>query len=303
MKTPGAPLAAGHGARRNPTIGFVGAGRIATALAPAMNRLGWPVSAVASRSPSSAARLVASIPGCQAAPTPQAAADRAEIVFLTVPDDAIRQVCSAIDWRPGLAAVHCSGAWGIELLSAAADQGAATGAFHPLQTFAGADAPLSGVSVAIDAEEALRGLLERLASDLGCYPFALPPEARAIYHASATFAGNYLVTLLASAASLWASFAPGEALPALLPLVKTTLANVEALGPARALTGPLARADVDTVRRHLGALSQAAPELADLYRRLGLTTLRLAAAGGGYPQDKAETLRAIFQSSSGGRTE
>jgi predicted short-subunit dehydrogenase-like oxidoreductase (DUF2520 family) len=105
----------------------------------------------------------------------------------------------------------------------------------------------------------------------------LPGGARPLYHASAAFASNYLVTLLAAAARLWQPLGGSEpqALEALLPLVRTTLDNVERTGTANALTGPISRGDVRTVRRHLKALAHDAPDLLPLYRELGSQTLPL----------------------------
>src|SRR5204863_296524 len=82
------------------------------------------------------------IPGCRALATPQAVADAADLVLLTVPDDAIRAVADGVRWRPGVAAVHCSGAAGLDVLAAAAAAGAAVGSCHPLQSFADAAAAL-----------------------------------------------------------------------------------------------------------------------------------------------------------------
>ncbi|HLQ33423.1 MAG TPA: DUF2520 domain-containing protein [Chloroflexota bacterium] len=258
-------------------IGFVGAGRLASVLAPALRRAGYDVPAIASRTFDEAQQLAHKLPGTHAVPAPQAVADAVDLVFLTVPDDAIAEAAGAIRWRPGMAAVHCSGAASLELLTSAAEQRAQTGAFHPLQTFVAGQADLAGVTVAIEASGDLLGTLAAMAEALGCRPLQLPPGAKPLYHASSALAGNYLVTLLAQAARLWQPFGCSEAdaLGALLPLVKTAVANVERLGAKAALTGPIARGDAGTVRRHLQALEQEAPDLIPLYCELGLKTLPL----------------------------
>jgi predicted short-subunit dehydrogenase-like oxidoreductase (DUF2520 family) len=117
----------------SPTIGVIGAGRIGTALAWGLARKGYAVAAVASRSPASAERLAAGIPGCRAMPDPQGVVDSVALVLLTVPDDAIASTCAGLNWRPGQAAVHCSGATELAALAPAASSGAHTGGFHPLQ--------------------------------------------------------------------------------------------------------------------------------------------------------------------------
>jgi len=260
-------------------LAFVGAGRLARVLAPALQARGYSVLAVASRSLSSAQELAGRLPDAQALTAMSAAAAEADIVFLTVPDDAIGDVAARIAWRKGQAAVHCSGALELDVLDAAARAGARTGCFHPLQTFASEAAPLAGFTVAIEsADEGLAGTLSAMAEALGCRPFRVPAGKKALYHAAAAMASNYLVTLLAEAAGLWWSMGQSrqDALQALLPLVQTTLANVERLGPEAALTGPIARGDAGTVRRHLHALEEAAPDVLPLYKELGRCTLGLA---------------------------
>jgi predicted short-subunit dehydrogenase-like oxidoreductase (DUF2520 family) len=275
-------------------IGFVGAGRLASVLAPALARAGYRVAAVASQARQDAEALAERLPGARAQPTPQAVAEAADLVFLTVPDDAIAAVAGSIRWRPDSAAVHCSGAFGLELLVTPGSQGAATGSFHPMQTFASNDAELAGVTVAIEATGGLLGTLNDVARALGCRLIELPPGSKSLYHASAAFAGNYLVTMLAQAARLWQPFgaSEAEALAALLPLAKTAIANVERLGPTAALTGPIARGDAGTVRRHLDGLDAAAPDLVPLYRELGLKTLPMTSLS---DAEKAE-LQSILSS-------
>lgn len=261
-----------------PRIGIIGAGRVAAVLAPALAQAGYEVVAVASRQPDSARALAARIAGCRAVGSAQEVADAADLVFLTVPDEGIAQVAGSLNWRLGMAAVHCSGAAGLEPLSSAAQQGADVGSFHPLQTFAGVEVPLAGVTVAIEATGALLASLDRMALALDCRPIQLPEGARALYHASATIASNYLVTLLRQAARLWEPLgcSESEALATLLPLVKTTVANIESVGLRSSLTGPIARGDSGTVGQHLQALRNNAPDLVEMYRELGRKTLPLA---------------------------
>ena len=271
-------------------IGFIGTGRLAHALAPAIAAAGYQVVPLLLQHPGpllpQRERLGEG--------SSQSIADLADLVFLAVPDGAISEVADSIHWREGQFAVHCSGAGGLDLLSQAAAQGAQTGSFHPLQTFAtGQPANLDGVTVAIEADEPLAGTLEGLARDLGCYALRLPAGAKPLYHASAAMAGNYVVSLVAQAARLWQAFgfSQEQALAALLPLVRTTVDNLGRLGPAAALTGPVARGDTSTVCGHLDALSAQAPEVVDLYRQLALAALTLA----DLDPDRAGQLRTILQ--------
>jgi predicted short-subunit dehydrogenase-like oxidoreductase (DUF2520 family) len=105
------------------------------------------------------------------------------------------------------------------------------------------------------------------------------PELKPLYHAGAVFASNYVVSLMAVAVRMLeeAGIGPEAATGALLSLARATLDNIEAAGPAGALTGPIARGDVATLRRHLSALTHAD---AELYRAMGRETLRLARQAG-----------------------
>src|SRR6266704_2663448 len=116
------------------TLGFIGAGRVGTGLAMGFAQAGVEVVAVASRSAASAQELAVRIPGARVC-APQEVADRVDLVFLTVPDDAIEAVASRIEWRAGSACVHCSGAVDLEVLKKAVADGALAGGFHPLHMF------------------------------------------------------------------------------------------------------------------------------------------------------------------------
>src|SRR3989442_732504 len=138
------------------TLGFIGAGRVGTGLAKGFARAGRDVVAVASRSIASARALARRVRGARAC-APQEVADRADLVFLTVPDDAIEPVASGIRWRAGSACVHCSGAADLDMLKKAAADGALTGGFHPLHMFGEpGESPdaLSGSAIALAGPEA-----------------------------------------------------------------------------------------------------------------------------------------------------
>src|SRR5215831_14103442 len=160
---------------KNPRLGIVGAGRVGTGLALCFARAGYRIVAVASRSAASARRLARRVRGARAV-SPQEVADASDLVFLSVPDDAIEAVASRIRWRTETACVHCSGAGDLDLLAKAAADGARTGGFHPLRMFGepGKSFELSGCAVAIAGAEPLAKELARLARALGARPLALP---------------------------------------------------------------------------------------------------------------------------------
>jgi predicted short-subunit dehydrogenase-like oxidoreductase (DUF2520 family) len=280
-------------------IGFIGAGQLATPLAWSLARSGFCVVGAASRSQASARRLVASIPDARAYDDAQRLVDDADLVLIAVPDDAIAAAAAALRWRARHSVVHCSGATEVSALAAAAAAGASTGGFHPMQSFTSAEAAmrsLPGCTVGIEAEGALLGTLESMAKALGCHPIRLPAGARALYHASGSFASSFLVGLLNDALDLWSAFGVDreDAFRALLPLMKGTVAAIEASGPVRSLAGPIARADVGTVERHVEALGAHAPHLLSTYLEIARRSLPIAAAKGGASQAKLAELEALL---------
>jgi predicted short-subunit dehydrogenase-like oxidoreductase (DUF2520 family) len=118
-----------------------------------------------------------------------------------------------------------------------------------------------------------------------------------LYHAAAVFACNYMVTLVKLATDLWQTFniPPQKATQALLPLLKGTIHNIETVGIPQCLTGPIARGDTGTIRKHLDALNHKAPQLVATYRELGLQTIPIAVAKGRINNSQAQELEAILE--------
>lgn len=206
------------------------------------------------------------------------ACDGAEVALLCVPDGQIPAACERVAAHvPPLRFVgHTSGASGPKELAAATEAGAEAFSLHPLQTVPDRGSSLADAPAAISGSTpAALAVAGSLAEALGMRPFEVPEEARAAYHAAASIASNFLVALEESAAELLsrAGIEDGHAL--LTPLVLRTAANWAEHGEA-ALTGPIARGDEETVRRHLRALAEAAPELEPLYEALAERTRALA---------------------------
>jgi predicted short-subunit dehydrogenase-like oxidoreductase (DUF2520 family) len=240
-------------------VGVVGAGRLGTALSAALRAAGVEVEGPARRG---------DVPrGCAA-------------IVLCVPDGEIPAAARAVAGAAPFVG-HTSGA---TPLAALAPAGAAAFGMHPLQTFAaGADPKAfegSSCAVAGATPEAL-ALAADLARVLGMTPFEIDDEGRAAYHAAASVASNFLVTLGAAAEriAVAAGLEPQQARELLAPLVRRTAENVAALGPERALTGPVARGDERTIEAQRQAVEDAAPELLDLFDELVRQTRALASRG------------------------
>lgn len=280
-------------------IGFVGAGKVAQTLAAAFSAAGHHVGSVCSRSDANLSPFHARCPAAARLGSPQDVADNSSIVFLTVSDDAISQVCADISWAPGTAVVHCSGATEVSALVTARDAGAFAGGFHPMQMFANPDVALAGLpgcTVGIEADEALLGPLEALARSIGCVPLSLPAGVRPLYHASAYYVGPFLIALLKEGANLWAHFGASErqAMEALLPLLRGTVAAVQDAGLARGMGGCVARGDMGTIQKHLASLQHLESAAADLYRELALRNVPLALERGTINSGRARQIEALL---------
>jgi predicted short-subunit dehydrogenase-like oxidoreductase (DUF2520 family) len=235
-------------------LAVVGRGRLGTALAAALTDAGYAVDGPLGRAADGA---------------------EADAVLLCVPDHEIARAAAAV--RPGPPVGHCSGATGLDPL-------APHEAFslHPLMTVTrqGASFAGAGAAVAGSTPRAL-ALAIRLAAALGMDPVAVADEDRAAYHAAASIASNFLVTLEAAAERLASEVGVERRL--LVPLVRATVENWAALGGREALTGPIARGDEETVDRQRAAIEARAPELLDLYDALVEATKGVA-AGAEEPQ-------------------
>lgn len=277
------------------SVGWIGTGRLARALATRAHDAGVRTVAVANRSAAPAAGL-AQATGAKAVDA-QGVADAADWVFVTVPDDAIPGVVCNVRWRPGQLVLHCSGAGERNLLDAARQAGAETASFHPLFLFAGLpdDAErLGGASIAIDADAPHDAALASFALRLGCTPLKVRAGQRALYHAGANYAASFLLCALHEAATLWeaAGIDRDAAVAAMWPLVDGTLAAARARGLAGALAGPVSRGDGGVIDKHLQALDALGADHATLYAALTRRALALAAERGAPSADVLSELAA-----------
>ncbi len=268
-------------------LGFIGAGRVGTALATALAERGYHITAVASRSHASAARLAGKIYKCQIC-TPQQVAENADTIFITTPDASIATVAASITWQPHHQVIHCSGAYSLELLAVPQEHGAMVGSLHPLQSFADvmqAQVNLPGSFFAIEGEGILLSFLKGVVAALDGTSIMLQGKDKVLYHIAAVFASNYMATLLQLSVNLWQSFVepiePEQVITALMPLLQGTINNINRIGLPQALTGPISRGDEETINKHLRSLQESMPTLVELYKELGRQTIPIASAKGG----------------------
>jgi len=263
-----------------PTVGIIGPGRAGVGLALALALAGHEVLLYGRRKKAVPEPLTLTV-GPADSPPPAWIA-QAGVLILAVRDDAIRFLAESLARagavRPDQVVLHLSGVQGQEALAPLLSSRAALGSLHPLQTIAAAErAPerLKGAWAAVEGMPRAVQAAEGLARALGLRPFRIPSEAKPIYHAGAVFASNYFVVVEAVAQRLLclAGLADSEAWQALRPLVAGTFDNLTEHGPLAALTGPVARGDTATLRRHIECLSR---DDSLLYRALGRAALELA---------------------------
>lgn len=203
-----------------------------------------------------------------------------KVVLICVPDSSITGVAQSIARAGSLPRFtgHTSGATTLEPLAAAQSEGAFS--LHPLQTVPDGDSDLSGCPCATAGSTgAAAGLASDLGIGLGMEPFAIAESDRALYHAAASIASNFLVTLEQTASGLLDDLGVERSREVLAPLVQRSLDNWRERG-AQALTGPISRGDEATVSRHRAALAKSRPELVGLYDTMAERTRDLARAAG-----------------------
>ena len=279
-----------------PVIGIVGAGAVGTALGVALSRAGWPIHAVASRDANRREHFRSLVEVSRAFVDPEPLVEEVELIILTVPDDVIAPLASGLRMYGGQAMIHTSGVLGAEVLSPAMAAGTQIGSFHPLVAFADTEravASLHGATIAIEADDQLAAMLASMAEALGATPVRLASGSKAAYHAAAVLAAGGFVALLDAIAELGrvAGLDEAGALAIYGPLIEGTLSNARALGIRAALTGPITRGDLGTLRAHLVALRAHAPDVLDLYVAAGRREIELAEGRGTLAPETALAMR------------
>ena len=270
------------GARR---IGVIGAGRVGAVLAAALRAAGHDVVAAAGESDASRRRIDALLPGVPAA-KPTDVARASDLLLLTVPDDMLSNVVTMLSAsgaiHAGQVVVHTSGRHGLAVLEPARAVGARTVALHPAMTFTGTEVDLprlTGCVFGVTAGEDDRALAESLVADLGGTPMWVREDHRTLYHAGLAHGANHLVTLVAEAMEILSAAGAADPAATLRPLLTAALDNALEDGDA-ALTGPIVRGDVETVRAHVADLRTTAPQTLPSYVAMARATLDRAVTDG-----------------------
>jgi predicted short-subunit dehydrogenase-like oxidoreductase (DUF2520 family) len=264
-----------------PRIAIVGPGRLGGALALGLTQAGYVISEIVSRNTAPSkrkARELARRVQARASSNENARLD-ADLVWFCVPDREIgaasRRVASVVDWKKKIV-FHSSGALASDELKALRHRGASVASVHPMMTFVGGSIPsLKGVAFAIEGDAAAVRRARTIAKNLGGQAFIIRKQHKAAYHAWGSFVSPLLVAALVTGEKLarTAGLSAAEARRKMMPIVRQTLVNYEALGPAGAFSGPIVRGDAEIVRKHLQVLRRV-PEASDVYLALARAALR-----------------------------
>ncbi len=290
-------------------VGVVSAGRVGAVLGAALTAAGHIVVATSGVSDRSVRRAEELLPGVPLL-APDEVVRRADLVLLAVPDDAlaglVRGLAAAGAVRAGQIVAHTCGAHGVSVLAPATEQGVLPLALHPVMTFTGRTedvARLAACGFGVTAlDEPGWSVGEALVVEMGAEPVRVPEAARPLYHAALAHGANHLAVLVRDAADAlrrsgieWGGAGSPERM--LGPLLSAALDNALRHGD-RALTGPVARGDLDTVEAHLRVLDEQAPELARSYRAMAHRTADRASAAGLVDDDTADAVRAALYDNS-----
>jgi predicted short-subunit dehydrogenase-like oxidoreductase (DUF2520 family) len=267
-----------------------------------LKNAGYKVIAIADKSPAALKRALPYTSG-KAFRKPQEAAQEADCILITTPDDAISSACQEIalcQAIKGKFVFHMSGAGGLDLLESANKAGAAIASIHPLQSFSSIDQAIKNIPgsyFGITADKKAQLPAKDIVRDLGGIPLFISSGQKPLYHAAACLASNYLVSLMNAVESIYRAIGLNEkdAKTAYLPLVYGSLKNIEKSGSISSLTGPIARGDFGTINKHIMAINKNLPQYSSLYSSLGLITVKVAQQKGTLNAGQAKKMNAILK--------
>ncbi|MDD8019159.1 MAG: DUF2520 domain-containing protein [Bacteroidota bacterium] len=264
-------------------ITIIGAGAVGRSIAAALLRGGAAINGIYSRSSQSALLLAKKI-HCKNFGTVDDIKSVQGVIIAAVPDSQIKSVARRLvliqKSFKNVIVLHTSGALASDELDILKRKGAATGSFHPMQTFPTfKTTTLKNIWCAAEGDLRARKIARDIATTCGASSFEISKEAKVLYHTAGIFASNYLVTLLSivEEIALKVKITQSDVWKIYRPIIESTLRNGMETSPAEALTGPIARGDADTINKHLQTLSKKKLDhLVPLYSVLGIETARLA---------------------------
>ncbi|MEX2574987.1 MAG: Rossmann-like and DUF2520 domain-containing protein [Balneolaceae bacterium] len=280
-------------------VSVIGPGAVGSSLAEALSEAGYKIKSVFTRNPNKS-RGYSHRADVTYLLSDMEWTNLGDLIFITTPDDFISDVAETLSGIPGnwkdRMVVHCSGLLTSDELADVSKKGALTASFHPLQTFTGqsGENAFQDISISVEGDEKAVSALQDIVSDLQSRPVLLNKEQKSMLHVSAVFLSNYMVALGSISDKLIRTAIPDADLTLLKPLLLQTASNLSGNPPAEALTGPLARGDSRTVRKHLRLLSDY-PEFLKVYKILGQVSLHLAEKSESLTDLKMQELKSLLE--------
>lgn len=284
-------------------IGIIGPGRVGSAFALGLFNAGWEISAVFGRRPEFLQDLAHKV-RARIAPSIAQVIAEADLIFLTIPDDLVggfaQEISKISKTLVDKIFFHTSGVLEAGILEPIRKRGGIIGSIHPLQTFADRDTGwknLPGSWFALDGDEKALSQGEELVQALCGKSFSLTQGTKPLYHTAACIAANYLVTLEYISAQLFRLCGvQEESFYAIFgPLIEKAVENIKNKGAPNALTGPVSRGDLGTVRLHLEKLQDQAPEFVGFYQVMLQHTVDLASRHGYIGEEQVNGFLAFLQ--------
>ena len=262
-------------------VSIIGTGRLGTTLAVALAAKGYSIRSLVARrvqNARKAAKLLDAEVQVLAAKQLRTLID-ADLFLITVPDDQIAGVVcelSEINADQKRTALHTSGALSSDVLEPLRKKGWHTGSIHPLMSISSPDDSLRGAFWSVEGDRTALRLGKEIVRDLDGKSFSIKSEDKPLYHAAAVMVSGNVVALFDVALEMLGQCGLDRktARAVLLPLIVSSVRNLETKTPEASLTGTFSRGDVETVKRHLAAMRD--PKVRSLYQILGERSLQLA---------------------------
>jgi predicted short-subunit dehydrogenase-like oxidoreductase (DUF2520 family) len=281
-------------------LDIVGAGKVGKTLARLWNTAGvFDIGTVTNRSSQSTADAIRFI----GAGSPGWPIQTIDVLMISAADYAIAECAVKISRSgfvgPESVVFHCSGSISSDVLAPIKAAGGNIGSVHPVKSFADESVAVdtfNGTFCGLEGDDAAITFLAESLSAIGGRTFGIDASLKAVYHAGNVFACNYLISTVDAGVRCLekAGIERQTALRVLQPIVAATIENFFRLGPAKALTGPIARGEIAVVTRQLAALEAWDPEISMAYKALGNLTINLSEKQGKASKENLEQIKEIL---------
>jgi len=255
-----------------PKIAIIGVGKVGTSIGIGLSKKGYEIVGVSDTNKEQALRCLRLTNTKFWSANPSDVAKLADIVFLTLPDSVIQKVAREIlsSLKLYTILIHTSGALPSDILPKKKQIKRLS--MHPIHSFADID-NIKGIYWGLEGDKDAVEIGKNIVKDLEGKPIELNKADKALYHAGILMGGPYLLAIIGAGISILENLGIKDGLQVLLPLIKSVFQNLEKMGIKDAVTGPIKRGDIETVKKEIESLSKKAPQFLPLYKTLGMLEL------------------------------